>query len=339
MKLNSETADFMDFRHEEFDKQLKEINDIVTGRNTALSAYICDENGKASDEKIDRFISELLDGLINYHKQLYSNLPYTLSEETRELYECFLYCTIQGVAHMKYVEYLHYTVVQQVSTFSDILDILYHSFTYKDRRELLSIEQLGYPVNYGDTGFFRNCNLAYEILTGSDILDALTAEEAEIVDDIRKKQAEQQVYENYDDDEEEEDYFKQVERELLAQKPPMTDEEMLEQLEGSYDEEKPLISDYEAELCAKAQASQNEWKNEVVSPEKFIAKYLRYRELFFAIDHSKMQEDIEKMIDVFLYEQGLSAFSLGKNYVMIPYRTERFCGILKSEIRKARCRQ
>ncbi|MBS7370422.1 MAG: hypothetical protein KIG62_09875, partial [Oscillospiraceae bacterium] len=104
MKLNSETADFMDFRHEEFDKQLKEINDIVTGRNTALSAYICDESGKASDERIDRLISELLDGLINYHKQLYSNLPYTLSEETRELYECFLYCTIQGVAHMKYVD-------------------------------------------------------------------------------------------------------------------------------------------------------------------------------------------------------------------------------------------
>lgn len=337
MKLNSETADFMDFRHEEFDKQLKEINDIVTGRNTELSAYISDENGKASDEKIDCLISELIEGLINYHKQLYSSLPYNLSEETRELYECFLYCTIQGVAHMKYVDLLPYTVVRQVATFSDILDILYNSFTYKDRRELLGIEQLGYPVDSGDTGFFRNCDLAYEILTGSGIMDALTDEETEIVNDIRKPQAEQQVYDDNADDEEE-DYFKQVERELLAQKPPMTDEEMLERLEGSYGESEPLISDDEAELCAQAEDSHNEWKNSVISPERFIAKYLRYRELFFAIDHSKMRDDIEKMIDVFLYEQGLSAFSLGKNYVMIPYRTERFCGILKSEIRKARCK-
>lgn len=337
MRLTAETADFMDFRHEEFDQQLKEIKDIVTGRNTALSDYICDENGNISDARIDSLISDLIDGLINYHLQLFSSLPYTLSEETRELYECFLYCTIQGVAHMKYVDLRYYTVVRQVSTFSDILDILFHSFTYNDRRELLYIEQLGYPVAVGDTGFFRNCDLAYEILTGSGIMDAFTADETEIVNDMRKSQAEQQVYENFDDDEEE-DYFKQVERELLAQKPPMTDEEMLERLEGSYGEEKPLISDDEAELCAQAQASQKEWKNSVVAPEKFIAKYLRYRELFFAIDHSKMREDIEKMIDVFLYEQGLSAFSLGKNYVMIPYRTERFCSTLKSEIRKARCR-
>ena len=336
MKLNSETADFMDFRRKEFDKQLKEINDIVTGRNTALSAYICDENGNASDERIDRLISELIEGLINYRQ------PCSLSEETRELYECFLYCTIQGVAYMKYVDLLPYTVVRQVDTFSDILDILFHSFTYKERRELLYIEQLGYPVDWGDTGFFRSCNIAYWILTGKNITNAFTDDETEIANDIweniQKERAEERLaaYENSDDDDEEEDYFKKAERRELDQKPPMTDEEMQEFLNGSYYEYVP--TDDEEELLAKAEASQEEWKNAVVSPEKFIAKYLRFRELFFEIKHFEMRDDIEKMIDIFLYEQGLSAFSLGERYVMIPYRIERFCGTLKSEIRKARCK-
>lgn len=337
MKLNKETADFMDFRIEAFDKQLKEINDIVTGRNTELSAYICDENGKASDERIDRLISKLMAGLANYKRQIYGSLPYKLSEETRELYECFLYCTIQGVAYNKYNDILPYTVVRQVATFSDILDILYNSFTYANRRELLYIEQLGYPVDSGDKGFFRSCDLAYEILTGSGIMAELTEEEAAIAEDFREKAASQEVRDNFDDGDDD-DYFKQVEKELLAQKPPLTDEEMLSRLEGSYGEDEPQISDDEQELCAQAQASHNEWKKSVVAPKKFIAKYLRYRELFFALDHSKMRDDIEKMIDVFLYEQGLSAFALGKEYAMITYRTERYRRALEAEIRKARCR-
>lgn len=337
MKLNSEAADIMDFRHQTFDKQLKEINDIITGRNTALSAYIADENGNTSDERINSLISDMLDGLINYKKQVYGSLPYSLPEETRELYECFLYCAIQGVAYMKYNDFLPYTVVRQVETFSDILDILHHSFTYKDRRGLLSIEQLGYPVETGDKGFFRTCDVAYEILTGSDIMVALTDEEAEIVSDVRsKQQAALQARGNYDEDEEE-DYFKQVERELLAQKPQLTDEEMLERLEGYDPETAPKIPDDEQELIDRAAASQRQWKAAVAAPEKFIAKYLRYRELFFNIDHSKMRDDIEKMIDVFLYEQGMAAFALGDRYVMLTYRAERFCKALKAEIRKARC--
>ena len=134
MKLTKETADFMDFRLETFNERLKEISNIVTGRNTELAAYISDEDGKISDERIEHFVSNLIEGLVNYNQQLYSHLLYKLSDETRELYECFLYCTIQGVAYMQYVDILQYTEVERVTTFSDILDILNESFTYRDRR-------------------------------------------------------------------------------------------------------------------------------------------------------------------------------------------------------------
>ena len=339
MKLDKETANFMDFRQEKFSNQLKEINDIVTGRNAGLSAYISDENGNISDERLESFISDLIEGLVNYKQQLHM-LPYNLSEETRELYECFLYCTIQGVAYMKYVDLLHYSVVRNVSTFSDILDVLYNSFTYKSRRELVYDEMAGYDFFARDKGFIRNCNLAYELLTDTDISAEYSDEEMTIAtaikEELQAKKQSQPVHYDYDDEDEDKDYFKQIEREQLAQKPPMTAEEMLSRSEGSYNEEEPIFGD--EELVDEATASHDKWRKSVVSPEKFIAKYLRYRELFFALDHSRMKDDIEKMIDIFLYEQGVSAFSLGERYVMIPYRTDRFCGVLKSEIRKARCK-
>lgn len=337
MKLTKETADFMDFRLETFNERLKEISNIVTGRNTELATYISDEDGKISDERIDGLISDLIEGLINYDQQLYSHLIYTLPEETRELYECFLYCTIQGVAHMKYVDILQHTEVERVTTFSDILDILNNSFTYRDRSELLYIEQLGYPVATGDTGFFRCCDVAYEILTDSNIMNVFSDEEAEIVTEMRGKQRSMEVYDDYDD-EDDDDYEKRFAREQLSQAPPLTEEELFNRFYGIHDEYEEQISDYEQEEWEKVTASHNAWKSTVVDPDKFIARYKRYRELYFTINHTKMRDDIEKMIDVFLYEHGLSAFSMGERYGMITYRTERYRNAISSEIRKARCK-
>ena len=338
MKLTKETADFMDFRLETFNERLKEISNIVTGRNTELAAYISDEDGKISDERIEHFVSNLIEGLVNYNQQLYSHLLYKLSDETRELYECFLYCTIQGVAHMKYVDILQHTEVERVTTFSDILDILNNSFTYRDRSELLYIEQLGYPVATGDTGFFRCCDVAYEILTDSNIMNVFSDEEAEIVTEMREKQRSMEVYDDPDDEDNDDDYEKQFAREQLSQAPPLTDEELFNRFYGIHDEYEEQISDYEQEKWEKVTASHNAWKSTVVDPDKFIARYMRYRELYFTINHTKMRDDIEKMIDIFLYEQGLSAFSLDERYGMITYRTERYRNAISSEIRKARCK-
>ncbi len=334
MKLNKEAIDIMDFRHKTFNEHLKEINDIVTGRNTELASYIKNDDGNISDERIDRLISDLLECLKNYYQQLYGSLIYMLSEETCELYECFLYCAIQGMALVD-VDILQYTEVEQVTTFSDIIDLLYNCDSYNSQQELLYIEQLGYPIASSCRGFFNNCDLAYEILTGTSIMSGLTDKEISLVNDMREKQSSQEVI-YYDDDTD--DYIKQIEREQLEQRPPLSAEELFDQFYGAPFEDEHLIPDDELEFCAKVEASQNEWKHSVVAPEKFIAKYLRYRELYFSISHSKMREDIEKMIDVFLYEQDLSAFALGEKYGIITYRSERYRNILKSEIRKARCK-
>lgn len=340
MRLDETAAEFMDFRHKEFTKQLKEINDIVTGRNSELSAFINDENGNVSDQKIERLISDLMECLINYRRQLYKYIPFDLSDETRELYECFLYCTIQGVAHIDYVDLIQHTPVRSVSTFSDILDVLYNSFTYRELRELLYIEQLGYPIASSETGFFRCCDLAYEILTGTDIMAEFTEKEAEIVNEMRSKiETAREASGVYEDDYgiDEDDYEKQFEREQLSQAPPPTAEELYERLYGVPDEYEQLISDDELEEWERVNASHEAWKNALIDPDKFVAKYLRYRELYFTTDHSDMKDDIEKMIDVFLYEQGLSSFSLGDRYAMITYRTDHYRNVLRSDIRKARC--
>ncbi len=338
MRLDKDAAELMDFRHEAFEKQMKEINDIVTGRDTELSAFINDENGNISNERIDQLISDLIGCLINYHKQRYSNLTYRLSDETRELYECFLYCTIQGVALVD-VDILQYTMVRRVTTFSDIMDMLHNSDTYNTLEDLLYVEQLGYPIASSCRGFFNSCDLAYQILTDSSIVNAFTDEENSFVLDLRERETASSIdnneyYTNDDDD----DYFMQVDREQLDQEPEPSYEDLYDRLYGIPSEDEKLISDYELELCEKVEASHNEWKKSVVDPDKFISKYLRYRELYFSINHSSMINDIEKMINAFLYEQGLSSFSLGEKYVMMIYHTRRYRNALKSEIRKARCK-
>lgn len=341
MRLNKETAEILDFRQETFEQKLKEINDIITGRNTELTAFISDENGSISDERIIQLISELINGLTNYYEQLYGDLSYKPSDKTRELYECFLYCSIQGMALVD-VDILQYTMVKKATTFSDIIDMLHHCDTYKDRHALLYIEQLGYPIASSCKGFFNNCDLAYEILTDSNIMTAFTDEENKLVQDMYEKQqsagsnnSDYYDYENDDND----DYYKQVAKQQLDEKPEPTADELWEQLYGIHDEDEILIPADELEYCEKVKSSQEEWKNSVVAPEKFIAKYLRYRELYFSIDHSRMREDIEKMIDIFLFERGLSTFSLGDKYAMIAYRTERHIELLSAEIRKARCKK
>ncbi len=331
MKLDKDTVEFIDFRHEAFDKKLKEINDLVTGRNTELSAFISDENGNISDEKIEDLISELLNGFIDYKRLLSSH--YTMSEKTFELYKCFLYCTIQGVAYNEYVDIPQYTEVSRVTTFSDILDILYESFAYKDLKSFLVSEYFGYPLS-ADKGFFGCCDMAYYILKDQSITAEYSEEEAELIKDTYKPMP---FPETDDIDDDDDDYFKQIDREQLAQKPAPSTEELLAQYYGLDSENEQLISDEELEYCQKVQDSHDEWKNSVVDPDKFIATYLRYRELYFSVPHPDMRKDIEKMIDVFLYEKDLSAFALGNKYGMITYRTDQYRKVLRSEIRKARC--
>ena len=78
------------------------------------------------------------------------------------------------------------------------------------------------------------------------------------------------------------------------------------------------------------------WLNALPDTERYCAAYKKFAELYFENDHSGLAGDIEDMIDAFLFEHRLSAFSFGDDYLMINYYFDQFRSRVESELVRGR---
>ncbi len=336
----AEDCRFLKYRRKTFSRMLEEITNLVSGRGSSLLPFIADEEGNITDARTDALINELLDGLKRYNEQVGVYEPFGHSPELREFYACFLYCAIRGIADIENADIDDYIMVRPVTRFEDILKMTRDPQTLAVRSVSALREQEldARYTHYVQTGFFGCCDLAYEMLTGASVAEEFSAEERaeHIAPDKRMYQqlaeaggfgsAEEYVEdmlmedakaEGFDSVEEYEQYCSE-----LAEGNEISEEEM---------------EDIEAELeyCRQAQESRERWKQGMSSGEEFIRRYRRYRELYFSVERGRMVTDMENMIDAFLYEHKLSAFSLEEKYGMISYRLETMQSVLKNELRKA----
>lgn len=90
----------MRYRRKVLQDRLKELEHLVTGRGESYLPFISNEKGKVTEEKTEQFISEMLGAFQRYIK---FNPRRTLSGETLEMYESFLYCAILslGMEHSR----------------------------------------------------------------------------------------------------------------------------------------------------------------------------------------------------------------------------------------------
>ncbi len=315
------------------EKQLDEMKNRISGRSSSFYPYITDRSGKVSERKLAQFINELLDGPQKYGRG-YTLFDLKRSSELRELCECFLYCAIQGIAVYnegeKYAE-------RPACFFSDITDISLHknNLFLMDENTLHSHEftlgeydvQKGACIYYGEFnegGFFRNADMAYYILTGKHIVKTFPDDEFKQRCHKREQEiAKEQGYNTY------EEYLKAME---IA-------EEELEKMDLSDfpDDIECVCIDEDDELIKLQKSKNEEWKKTVTSPEKFAEKYLRFRKLFFAQTmyvRYRLFEEIELMVDVFLYEHKLSSFSEEDVFAMIYYRTDKLCASIEHSTAK-----
>ncbi len=342
-KLNDASpCQFMKFRRKAFNEMLADISDLISGRGSSLIPFITDEAGNISDDRIDNLISELLDCLGRYNKEVnvFSNIDN--DDKLREFYSCFLYCAIRGIADFEYPDIDDYIMVRPVTQFSDIIRMAKdpHTLSVSSENELKKMEFDSSCTHYMNTGFFSCCDMAYELLTGESVVGTFAPEDtAELVhptDRMYEQLAEKSGFDSadeyivdmllaeakdngFDTIEEYEEYCRSLSEENV-----MTEEEE-QQLEE------------ELEYCKQVQESRDIWKKTITSAELFIERYMRYRELYFEVGRNSMTADIENMTDTFLYEHKLSAFSLEERYGMIAYRLETMEGVLKTEMRKAGC--
>lgn len=122
--------DRLDKRLKVLGQRLNEIEKLIIGGKTSFLPMITNGNGKLSDEKIDRFIDELLDALETYKDPEISDgkggiytepMPEEHEPETppqtAALYRNFLYCAICILANGGI------TPVKLQPTFGELLDI------------------------------------------------------------------------------------------------------------------------------------------------------------------------------------------------------------------------
>lgn len=331
---NTSGLDRLKARRYMLENQLCEIKNRITGRNTGFYPFITDRSGKISERKLSHFINELLDGPQKYGRH---NMWFGFNgfPELRELCECFLYCAIQGIA--VYNEGEKYAV-RPARFFSDITDIAMH----KNNLFLTDINTLHkyefdsavydglrgesiYFTEFNEGGFFRNSDMAYYILTGNHIVSTFPADEYKQLSGAYEfERAKEQGFDSA------EDYgraMNKAENELQN----ADIDKLLDDIEYvPYDKS-------DMELIELQERKNEEWKKTVVCPEKFAEKYLRFRELYFKLGmfyRYHLFEEIELMVDVFLYEHKLSAFSEEDIFAMIYYRTDKLSASMERSAAK-----
>lgn len=333
-RIGREDVSNLSYRKEFLGEELNKIRDTVNGRGESYLPYITDENGRITDEKIEGLIYDLIDALKQYKNVRFST-GNSLAAETEELYRCFLYCTILGIAwggNFCFETFL-YGEFGQAQTFADIVNMAKDPETVSiDRRDTLYLRENDAFASWYllEGGFFGYADEVYYMITGHSVYDTYSDEEkarvdkykSDVLEDIKQSAPlEQEWLENmgFATMEEYDEFL-----EDKAEKEEIPDEELEE------------LARQEQELEEKGNQRARELVDRMPDPDRYIRRYIRYRELYFERGHSSLPQDIEDMVDVWLYEHGVSPFSMGDAYGLVSHRLKQFPNMLKAEIRKAR---
>lgn len=322
----------LEARKEMLDNRFRSAENSIIGRDNSFLPFITNRSGVISERKLNSFIKELMNGIFESGKTGVISLP-----EFREMCECFLYCTIQGIG--EYNERYRYAE-RRPCFFSDIVNIAKHSnnliFLQKELLQKYEFETAGIDEadDYFDAkfenelqwgGFFRYCDAACYILTGKSITSAFTKEEY----DKLWNEREQEYAEVYGFDSVEE--FHKLEKEAEEAEKEL---DFLNNPEESEYESFEETDEYFKRNAAIRKEKNNEWRKTVLNPAKFAEKYLRFRELFFEFDlyyQVKLFDYAELMVDLFLYNNDMSSLSEDECFAMLCYRTNKMYANVKND--------
>ncbi len=335
-----EKKEFILARKRMLDDQLEKLKNRMTGRDNSFYPFITNRSGEISERKLEAFIKELTDKPMEYtNSNSFYLSRYEANRSYKRLCKCFLYCAIQGIAVYnegeKYAE-------RSPRFFSDITDIALHknNLFLMDENTLHSYEftsseydlqegECRYYSKFNEGGFFRNADMAYYILTGKHIVSTFPKDEYR--QRLHEWESEIAYYEGYNTYEDYLEAMKNAEDEYEY----LDSSDLPDDIKCECIDEDEWIE--EIKLIEKQKEKNEEWKKTVVSPENYVKNYLDFRKLFFALPEYKRKyffDDIVLMVDVFLYEHGLSPITNDELYAEFDDHTDRLCAMMKRKPRK-----
>lgn len=343
----------LDERRTRMEDLLGQVGDVINGYSKTYENKIINDEGTVDDARLEELITQIMSAA---HEDY--------SPEKEELYRSFLYCTILGIAWKSYissVEDLDQEPYEPAQTYGDIVRMARDTgrSAYKTRADLLKAE-CGY-FSYRFHDFFAYAQQVFFLLGGEEKGSLFTEEEEaflqreiELFNKRRIKDAEEFYAE-----EEERKTARMAEDPLYAeevrQEKELSDaanealtarlesgEDVYDILYGSLEEEDE--DSWWMELARQHEAGEAMVLHRIPDAEKYKRYYLRFRELSYTEgaegkltwDGEAFAGAIEEMVDLYLYEQRLSAYSLEETYGLVSDSVKRLPDVVREAVRKAR---
>lgn len=343
-------------------ESLKALSELIEGHSSSLSPFTADENGKISEERVNTLISELIDCL-NRCRRLEKRR--TLNKKTEELYRAFLYLSIWGPFLSSD------SLIRPAESFSDIIEFAkgFEDSGFEERVDLLMADLNGYVTRYcgnkygadiqknGSFGILlwvmRDYMEHFALLSFSReeqiMLCGLYAKRFGLSEKEKQQLTEDVLYQLYDyekDMEKYNEYLIGLAAEEEAEQRAEYEKEVKEgRFEGTFaeyqraelDRSDPITDEDVARLFGDEAEIEDEnataeWLDLLVDPRRYCKCFDAFVESYFQIDRAAFVNDISDMLDAFLFEHKLSAFSFGDDYLMINYYLEQSRNRVETEI-------
>lgn len=331
---------------------LGQVGDVISGYAKIYENKITNDEGVVDDALLEELITQIISAA---HKDF--------SPEEEELYRCFLYCTMLGIAWescISSMEDFKSSPYEPAQTYGDIVRMARDTGrSARESRADLLIAECGYlPYNFHD--FFAYAQEVFWLLDGNGE-DSLFTEEEEAFLEREIKLLNEKSFKAA------EEFYakeKEMEKARMAEDPLYAEEvrlqkelsdaanealaDRLERGESAYDILYGDLEEYEdpwfEELSSQLEAGEAMVLHRIPDAEKYKRYYLRFRELSYTEgaegkltwNGKAFADAIEEMVDLYLYEQKLSAYSLEETYGLVTDRVKQLPGIVREAVRKAR---
>ncbi|MCH5193287.1 MAG: hypothetical protein J1F11_04945 [Oscillospiraceae bacterium] len=319
VKITAEENKNRHYRHLVLEDKLRTLGNMINGRGSSFAPFITDEGGKVSDKKVDRFISDLINCYKHECEISGSPLP---DENKEEMYRSFLYCSIMTLKTKpnRRCPSAERTVVSE--SFADIIELAEHLHPYAHDCFYDSARMLGYNFPANDDSDLEEISYAESIQY---------EERMENDPDFRRnmEKLHEMSAENYlAEQERNKPLFEALD--LLSEDESYKDNEMLADRS-----EKDLKEIEEKKAEQEMFDTIYNWRKNTVDGIKFFENLVKFSDLYFMdLEPPPLADDIKNMVDIFLYEHKLSAFSLEDSYINILYHIEEMKNRIRQEALK-----
>lgn len=340
-------------RRRRMEDLLGQVGDVISGYDKIYENKILNDEGVVDDARVEELITQIMSAA---HRDY--------SPEEEELYRSFLYCTMLGIAWescISSMEDLEREPYEPAQTYGDIVRMARDTGrSARESRADLLIAECGYlPYNFHD--FFAYAQKVFWLLDGNGENSLFTEEEEAFLEREIKLLNEKSIkaYEEFYAKEEEMEKARMAEDPLYAeevrQRKELLDaanEALADRLERGEDANDILYGDMDEyyedpwfeELSRQLEEGEAMVLHRIPDAEKYKRYYLRFRELSYTEgtegkltwDGKAFADAIAEMVDLYLYEQRLSAYSLEETYGLVTDRVKQLPGIVRGAVRKAR---